>query len=142
MSGLELQERLIERDITLPIIFITGHGDIPMAVRAMKFGAADFIQKPFREQELLDRVRELLAQDLSARKISWQKEHIKQRIDNLTPREHEIMRMIVDGKASKVIAIELELSQRTVETHRASIMQKMEAKSLAHLVQMVVQVGD
>lgn len=138
ISGLELQEQLVAKGIDLPIIFITGHGDVPMAVQAMKQGATDFIQKPFRDQELLDRVNDALQQDLSGRQHSVEKNEIMRRVDTLTPRELEIMEMIVDGRASKVIAIDLGVSQRTVETHRARIMDKMDARSLAHLIQMAI----
>ncbi|MDH3687904.1 MAG: response regulator transcription factor [Gammaproteobacteria bacterium] len=138
MSGLELQEQLVAKGIDLPIIFITGHGDVPMAVQAMKRGATDFIQKPFRDQELLDRVNDALKYSRSDRQHSVEKNETMRRVDTLTPRELEIMNMIVDGKASKVIAIDLGVSQRTVETHRARVMEKMDARSLAHLIQMAI----
>jgi len=142
MSGLELQEKLHQQGVNIPIIFITGHGDIPMAVEAMKQGALEFLQKPFREQDLVDRVNEALEKDESASKFALQRTEIEPRIAKLTPRERQIMDMIVQGKANKVIAIDLGVSQRTVETHRTRIMRKTQAKSLAELVQMAVRLQD
>ncbi len=142
MSGLELQEQLHKRGVNIPIIFITGHGDVQMAVQAMKHGAMDFLQKPFREQDLVDRVNEALEKDVNTNKLALQRTEIEQRVTNLTPRERQIMNMIVQGKASKVIAIDLGLSQRTVETHRTRIMRKMQSRSLAELVRMVVRMQD
>lgn len=138
MSGMELQEKLNEMGLKLPIIFITGHGDIPMAVEAMKRGAVEFVQKPFREQELLDCINRALQMD-SERRISDQEvDAIRRRVESLTPREKQVMDMIVEGKANKVIAFDLDLSQRTVEIHRAHVMEKMQTKSLAELVRMVL----
>ncbi|MEJ2130791.1 MAG: response regulator transcription factor [Gammaproteobacteria bacterium] len=142
MSGLELQAVLNERRSMLPVIFITGHGDVPMAVQAIRSGAQDFIQKPFREQELLDRVQQVLAEDLRNRDVLHQKRDILARLATLTPREREVLDMVVAGKANKVIAIDLGLSQRTVEIHRAHVMEKMQTKSLAHLVRMMISVED
>ena len=139
MSGLELQERLSERSATLPIIFITGHGDVPMAVEAMRRGAVDFIQKPFRDQELLDQVNKALAQGMNQQRNSVAAHKFKQRLDQLTDREHQILNRVVEGQANKVIAIELNLSQRTVEAHRSHVMEKMQARSLADLVRMMAQ---
>jgi len=140
MSGLELQQHLTERHSILPIIFMTGHGDVPMAVEAMQAGAVDFIQKPFSDQDLLDRVSQAIAKDQRNRAALLEKHEIRQRLESLTPREREIMDMVVNGKANKVIAGDLELSQRTVEIHRARVMEKMQATSLAHLVRMVIAV--
>ena len=126
LGGLELQEELIKRGNTLPIIFITGHGDVPMAVEAMQKGAVDFIQKPFRDQALLDRLRE-------ERK---QQAEVTERLNRLTNREREVFDLVVTGKPNKVIAYELGVSQRTVEIHRARVMEKMQARSLADLVKM------
>ena len=137
MSGLELQERLGERQAVLPIIFITGHGDIPMAVEAMRRGAVDFIQKPFRDQDLLDRINSALAQGVGRREDMEEQRVIEERIHSLTRRERQVMEMVVEGKANKVIAIDLGLSQRTVEVHRANVMEKMRTKTLADLVRMV-----
>jgi RNA polymerase sigma factor (sigma-70 family) len=136
LGGLELQEELIKRGNTLPIIFITGHGDVPMAVEAMQKGAVDFIQKPFRDQELLDRIREALATDEERREEQQQQAAVIERLDRLTNREREVFDLVVTGKPNKVIAYELGVSQRTVEIHRARVMEKMQARSLADLVKM------
>jgi len=136
MSGLELQEKLAQQGSTLPIIFITGHGDVPMAVDAMQNGAFDFIQKPFRDQELLDRISDVLKVEESQRSELEKLGNINERIAKLTNREREVMDLVVTGKANKVIAYELSVSQRTVEIHRARVMEKMEARSLADLVRM------
>ena len=139
MSGLELQEELNARGAMLPIIFITGHGDVPMAVEAMQRGAMDFLQKPFRDQDLLDRITKGLEKDRAGRDLLGNREHIGARIATLTPRELEVMTLVTQGKANKVIAGDLNLSQRTVEIHRAHVMEKMGANSLAHLVRMVIE---
>ena len=139
LGGLELQEELIERGSTLPIIFITGHGDVPMAVEAMQKGAVDFIQKPFRDQELLDRVRDALMTDQERRAELEQHAQVEQRLEKLTKREREVFDLVVTGKPNKVIAYELGVSQRTVEIHRARVMDKMQARSLADLVRMHIQ---
>ena len=136
MSGLELQERLNRRGSTLPIVFITGHGDVPMAVEAMKRGAVDFIQKPFRDQELLDRINLALEQNRQRWDADETRHDIARRLATLTRREREVMDMVIQGKANKVIAIDLGLSQRTVEVHRAHVMDKMTARTLADLVRM------
>ncbi|MGP4845854.1 response regulator FixJ [Marinobacter sp. 1Y8] len=142
MDGMELQRRLNQKNSILPIIFVTGHGDVPMAVDAMKQGAVDFIQKPYREEDLLKKIEQALEQDRDQRKTLGQKQEIKRRIDMLTPRESEIMDRMIAGQANKVIAIELEISQRTVEIHRSRVMHKMGTHSLAHLVRMVMSVKD
>lgn len=136
MSGLELQQKLNQSGSILPVIFITGHGDVPMAVQAMKEGAFDFLQKPFRDQELIDRINSALKQDAENRQTLMRHAELKRRTESLTPREREVMAMIVDGRANKVIAIDLGLSERTVEIHRANVMEKMGARSVAHLVKM------
>jgi FixJ family two-component response regulator len=141
MSGLELQQKLNERHSILPIIFITGHGDVPMAVEAMQAGAVDFIQKPFRDQDLIDRINQALDKDANNRLALGERNDIRRRLDTLTPREREVLDLVVHGKANKVIAGDLKLSQRTVEIHRARVMEKMQASSLAHLVRMVLEVG-
>ncbi len=141
MSGLELQQELVRKNSMLPIVFVTGHGDIPMAVQAIQNGAADFIQKPFRDQDLLDRVNQALKSCHEVHNSQQQSQSVKAHIHNLTPREHQIMEMIVEGKANKVIAIDLGLSQRTIEAHRKNVMQKLEARSLADLVRIVTQTG-
>lgn len=139
MSGLELQEKLSELNSSLPIIFITGHGDIPMAVRAMQRGAVDFIQKPFRDQELLDRINHALEEGTETQAVKEEQREFNTNRLTLTRREHEVMEMIVNGKANKVVAIDLGLSQRTVELHRARVMEKMKAKTLADLVRMATR---
>jgi len=134
MSGLELQEHLNEIGATIPVVFVTGHGDVPMAVKAMKAGAVDFIQKPFRDQELIDRVHAALDRDSESRLESQVKEKIQERVDLLTSREFEVMELVVEGQANKEIAFDLGLSPRTVEIHRARVMSKMTAASLPDLV--------
>ena len=134
MSGLDLQAELNERGALIPLVFITGHGDVPMAVAAMKSGALDFIEKPFREQDLLDRVHEALARDRERRAENLQTLAIRKRLAALTPRETEVMERVVQGQPNKVIAMDLGVSQRTVEIHRARVMEKMGVRSVAHLV--------
>lgn len=136
LGGLELQEELIRCGNLLPIIFITGHGDVPMAVDAMQKGAVDFIQKPFRDQDLLDRIREALKTDQKRREKQQKHAEVARRLERLTKREHEVFDLVVTGKPNKVIAYDLGVSQRTVEIHRARVMEKMQAKSLADLVKM------
>jgi two-component system, LuxR family, response regulator FixJ len=136
MSGLEVQQQLNRMGSTVPIIFITGHGDVPMAVQAMKEGALEFIQKPFRDQELLDRTNHALKRDAEYRNNAARRSEVQHRLDSLTPREKQVTDVIVDGNANKVIAIDLGLSERTVEIHRAKVMEKMGARSVAHLVKL------
>jgi two-component system, LuxR family, response regulator FixJ len=136
MSGLEVQQHLNRAGSLLPVILVTGHGDIPMAVQAMKDGAFDFLQKPFRDQDLLDRINAALKQDAENRAAVEKHADLRRRSESLTPREREVMALVVDGKANKVIAIDLGLSERTVEIHRANVMEKMGARSVAHLVKM------
>ena len=136
LGGLELQQELLDRGNELPIIFITGHGDVPMAVEAMQKGAIDFIQKPFRDQDLLDRIREALKTDQERRQQLEQHHRVADRVGKLTNREREVFDLVVTGKPNKVIAYELGVSQRTVEIHRARVMEKMQARSLADLVKM------
>jgi two-component system response regulator FixJ len=140
MNGLELQKQLNAGGSILPIIFVTGHGDVPMAVEAMQHGAVDFIQKPYREQDLLDKINMAIALDENNREVLGHRHKIIEKLSTLTPREKEVMEMMVNGKANKVIAIDLGISQRTVEIHRARVMEKMATNSLAHLVKMVVAV--
>ena len=140
MNGLELQKQLNAGGSILPIIFVTGHGDVPMAVEAMQHGAVDFIQKPYREQDLLDKINMAIALDENNREVLGHRHKIIEKLSALTPREKEVMEMMVNGKANKVIAIDLGISQRTVEIHRARVMEKMATNSLAHLVKMVVAV--
>jgi RNA polymerase sigma factor (sigma-70 family) len=139
MSGLELQQQLNLRGAMIPVIFITGHGDIPMAVEAMQHGAFDFLPKPFRDQDLIDRVQRALERDAENRSKTHQKDQIRARFDSLTPREREVLELVTQGKANKVMAGDLGVSQRTVEIHRARVMEKMEARSLAELVRMMME---
>jgi len=136
-SGFELQKQLVSADVDTPIVFITGHGDIPMSVRAMKAGAVEFLAKPFREQELLDAVRQGIERHRAsvARRRAWVQ--IRERFATLTDREKEIMTLLARGRASKRIAGQLGISEVTVRVHRGQIMQKMGARSLADLVRMV-----
>lgn len=132
MSGIELQRELSQRGCALPIIFITAHGDIPMAVDAVRHGAMDFIQKPFDDSDLVAKVKRAMSD-------SVERTAIRRRAATLTAREREVMSQVVQGKANKVIASDLGVSQRTVEIHRARVMEKMRAGSLAHLVRMVLR---
>jgi two-component system response regulator FixJ len=141
-NGLMVQKALAEKNCTLPIIFITGHGDIPMAVDAMQDGAFDFIQKPFRDQELLDRIRQALDAQQAEQDQNEELQELRRRLDTLTPREMEVMDLVSQGGANKVIAMDLGLSQRTVEGHRARVMEKMGARSLAALVRMSLQLKE
>ena len=141
MSGLELQEKLDGVGSRLPIIFVTGHGDVPMAVSALQRGACDFIEKPFHNEELLSRIERALELD---RQIAARQQHdhaIASRLDQLTQREREIMQRVVAGKLNKQIADELDISMKTVEAHRARVMEKMGVRSLAELVKIVMSVN-
>lgn len=142
MSGLELQQELNRRGATIPVVFISGHGDVPMAVEAMQQGAFDFLQKPFRDQDLLDRVQRALVRDAESRSRLAARAEIQSRLGTLTPRESEVLQLITRGKANKVVGAELGVSQRTVEIHRAHVMEKMNASSLAELVRMVLDSED
>jgi RNA polymerase sigma factor (sigma-70 family) len=142
MSGLELQAHLREMGSTLPIIFVTAHGDVPMAVDAVKAGALDFVQKPFRDQELLDKIQDALEVDARARADREDLDEITSRIDSLTPRETEVMDLVVAGKPNKNIARALGISQRTVEIHRSRVMEKMQVRSVSKLVQLVMKARD
>jgi two-component system response regulator FixJ len=138
MSGLELQTELNRRGAIIPVIFISGHGDIPMAVEAIQHGAFDFLSKPFSDQDLIDRVRRAIAVDAENRKALAEKETLRSRHESLTPREQEVLLLVTQGKANKVMAGDLGVSQRTVEIHRARVMEKMGAHSLAQLVRMTI----
>ena len=138
MSGLDLQRKLVEEDIHLPVIIISGHGDVPIAVRAMKTGAVDFIEKPFNDQVLLDAVQRAIALDERQRDSAAQKADVKKRMALLTPRETEVLHLVVDGMSNKMIAAALGVSQKTVEAHRAKVMDKLQARSLSHLVRMTL----
>lgn len=142
MSGLELQHNLNLRGEMIPIIFITGHGDISMAVSAMQHGAFDFIPKPFHDHYLLNRVHCALQRDAANRRSIGELDHIRERVKLLTPRELEVMTLMTTGMATKVIAADLGVSQRTVEVHRARVMEKMDAASLAQLVRMIIEIEE
>jgi len=140
-SGLELQAHLAREDSRLPVIIITGHGDVSMAVKAMKSGAVDFIEKPFHDEELLTSIRNALEFDEKRRVLQSRRAEIAVRLAELTPREHEVMEMVTEGRANKEIATVLGVSAKTVEAHRARVMDKMGASSLAELVRMALIVG-
>ncbi len=141
ISGLALQEELTVANYTIPIIFITGHGDISMSVRAMKKGAVDFLTKPFDDQDLLDAIYKAIEQDKSTRQEQSEISEIQKRVDSLTSREREVFALVVTGMLNKQIAYTFKISEKTVKVHRARAMQKMHAKSLAHLVRMADKVG-
>ena len=141
VSGLALQEELTVANYTIPIIFITGHGDISMSVRAMKKGAVDFLTKPFDDQDLLDAIHKAIEQDKSTRQDQSEISEIQKCVDSLTSREREVFALVVTGMLNKQIAYTFKISEKTVKVHRARAMQKMHAKSLAHLVRMADKVG-
>ncbi len=142
LSGLELQERMTQRGYTLPLIFITGHGDVSMAVRALKAGAFDFLEKPFGDQTLLDCVQQALRRDHDSRNKLGNLVQLQARHETLTPREREVMGLVVDGHSNRQIAEHLRVSQKTVEAHRAKVMEKMQADSLSELVRMAVHLNE
>ena len=141
MSGLDLQQELNRRGTISPIIFITGHGDVAMAVEAMQHGAFDFLQKPFREQELLDRIQKALARDSAIREQLRGHDAMRARLETLTAREREVLELVAKGGSNKVVGRALGISQRTVEIHRARVMEKMNAESVAQLVHMTTALG-
>jgi FixJ family two-component response regulator len=141
MSGLDLQQRLSTEPLHPPIIVVTGHGDVPMAVRAVKAGAVDFLEKPFHDQVLLDAVHRAFEQDGERRGHAMRLADIQERLARLTPREREILEQVVAGKRNKAIAADLGITQSTVEAHRAKVMEKMEARSLSDLMRMLLLLG-
>lgn len=141
MSGLDLQEKLVEAGIILPVIMVTAYANVPVAIRAMRLGVSDFIEKPFDDQELIDRVHRAIDQGMRHRHDDEQAGLIKQRIASLTPREHEVMRLVVSGMLNKQVAGELGISQKTVENHRTNVMEKMRVEGLAELVRAALVAG-
>lgn len=141
LSGLDLQKGMMEAAMEIPIIFITGHGDIPMTVRAMKAGAVEFLTKPFRDQDLLDAIQQALERDRKAREKRVAIEALRRRVDSLTPRERDVLDLVVTGLLNKQIARELGTSEATVKIHRHRLMEKMGANSLAELVRMSDRLG-
>jgi FixJ family two-component response regulator len=141
LSGLDLQKRMAEVEVAIPIVFISGHGDIPMSVQAMKAGAVEFLTKPFREQELLDAIQQALERDRNAREQRAETAELRSRYRLLTPREREVMALVVTGLLNKQVAGELGTSEASVKVHRQHVMEKMRAGSLAALVRMADRVG-
>jgi FixJ family two-component response regulator len=141
LSRLDLQDELAQKKLTIPVIFIAGHGTVPLSVRAMKAGAVDFIQKPFEDQQLLDAVYQAIDKDTQTRSEKAEISEIKRRVESLSPRESEVLLAVTAGMLNKQIAYDLKLSENTVKTHRAHIMKKMKVESLADLVRLTERVG-
>ncbi|MFQ5805868.1 MAG: response regulator transcription factor [Phycisphaerae bacterium] len=142
MGGLDLQEHLIDQGFHIPVLILTGHGDVPMAVRSMKAGAVDFLQKPASDQVLLDRIRTAIRLDARNRQQRLRKDAIMARMANVTPREREVMDLVVAGTANKQIAHELSVSEKTIEVHRKRVMKKMQVDSAVELVRAVLSIRD
>ena len=138
MSGLDMQEKLADYPIHPPVIIITGHGDVPMAVRAVQAGAVDFIEKPFRDQILLDSVHRAIEMDAERRGEASRKSEIRDHLDQLTPREREVLDLVISGMRNKNISEQLGITLSTVEAHRSRVMEKMQADSLSHLMRMML----
>ncbi len=141
LSGIDLQKELDKMGYTIPIIFITGYGDIPMSVRTMKRGAIDFLTKPFNDQDLLDAIHRAIEKDKQTRREQDEIGTIQQRVDSLTPREREVFSLVVTGMLNKQVAYDLGMSEKTVKVHRSRVMDKMQADSLAELVRLAYKVG-
>ena len=143
MSGLSLFEKLVERGLTdaLPVIFLTGHGDVPTAVAAVKRGAFDFVEKPFSDNALVDRIEEALARSGEAIRARMARESVKKRLADLTERERDVMRLVIDGRPNKLIADELDISVRTVEVHRSRVFEKMNVRSAVELANLLRDAG-
>ena len=141
LSGLDLQREMVERGIHIPVVFITGHGDIPMSVQAMKAGAIEFLTKPFRDQDLLDAVRSGIQLDRKEREERAELAELRDCVRQLTQREQEVMSLVVSGLLNKQIALQLGTSEKTIKIHRSQVMRKMRANSLAHLVRMSQKLG-
>jgi FixJ family two-component response regulator len=141
LSGLELQDQMAAAGLNMPIIFITGHGNIPTSVRAMKAGAVDFLEKPFDDQALLDAIHQAIEKDKKAKREQTEIREIKQRVASLTTREYEVFSLVITGMLNKQIAFELGTSEKTIKVHRARVMQKMHAESLADLVRLAEKAG-
>ena len=141
LSGMDLQDELSRADYSMPIIFITGHGNIPMSVQAMKRGAVDFLTKPFDDEELLEAVKKAIERDGTAKAERAQVHDIRRRIDTLTPREHEILRYVITGMLNKQIALKLDIAEKTVKIHRGRIMEKLRVDSVADLVRLAEKAG-
>lgn len=141
MTGLELQEEMARRDFAIPIIFISGHADVPDSSKAFRAGAVDYMEKPFNSEILLERMREAIQRDLETRIHNAEKRKLKKRLSQLTPREHEVMILVVKGLSNKEVAKQLNVSNRTIDVHRSKIMEKMDAEDLAELTVMAMHCG-
>ncbi len=141
LSGFDLQQELKQKNYALPIVFITGHGDIPMSVKAMKIGAVDFLTKPFYEDDLLNAVQEALKKDIKTRETIDERQTILHKIESLTPREYEILTYVITGMLNKQIAYALQISEKTVKVHRGRVMEKVGVDSVAQLVRMADKAG-
>ncbi len=142
LDGLSLQQEMVRRGLTLPVIIVTGHGDVGAAVTAFRAGAVDFLQKPFDEDVLIERIREAIERDRRARRLSLEVSEIRNRFNLLSPREQEVMDLVAQGHSNKVIAIRLDIGVRTVETHRAKVLEKMEVRSAPELARMKMRLDE